>query len=86
MGMYQLLELLSNISMGQGGRDDFKLRALKLFGLLTTTIDDKHDAVQDIHVHANFNSTGEFIQGIARYLGIDSVIDIVELDYFFSPV
>ena len=70
--------------MGQGGRDDFKLRALKLLGLLTWTIDDKHDSVQNIHIRANFNITGDLIQGIARYLGVEAVIDIAELDYLIS--
>ena len=84
--MYQLLTVLSNISMGQGGRDDYKLRALRLLGLVTYTIDDKHDAVQNIHIDANFCVPNSFIQGIVGYLGPNTVFDTIELDCFFSPV
>ena len=84
--MYQLLELLLNISVGQGGRDDFKLRALKLFGMLTYTIDDKHDSVQTIHAHTNFCIPGDVVQAIVRFFGPDIVFESGELDFFFSPV
>lgn len=84
--MYQLLERLLNISIGQGGRDDLKLRALRLLGLLTHTVDDKHDAVQNIHVHANFCSPDALKLAMIKYLGPTIKIDIGELDFFFSPV
>lgn len=84
--MFQLLTLLVNMSMGQGGRDDFKLRSIKLFGSNTFTVDDKHSSSLGIHARANFCISGEVIQAIVKFFGPLFVIHYGELDYFFSPV
>jgi len=84
--MYQLQDLISNISMGQGGRDDLKCSALKLFGLNVYTVDDKHDSVEKIHLRANFCMPEELIKGLVQCFGPEIVFDYGVLDYFFSPV
>jgi hypothetical protein len=52
----------------------------------TYTVDDKHDSVPGVHARANFCMTGALIQAIVLYFGHGIIFDLIELDYFFSPV
>ena len=52
----------------------------------TLTVDDKHDSVQDIHARANFFMAGVLKLAIELYFGPEIIFDLIELDYFFSPV
>lgn len=62
------------------------IRACRSMGLSTYTVDDKHGSVQNIHARANFCMAGVLIQAIALYFGHNIIFDLLELDYFFSPV
>ena len=52
----------------------------------TLTVDDKHDSVQHIHARANFCMANVLKLAIALYFGPDIIFDLIELDYFLSPV